>query len=171
MPTFATALVTLPADPLGWNGRLLIPAEVVTDLGHDGKQRYVVRVEGIPAWHCALTSDGAGGHYVIFSKERRRQLEAAGLDPARLTVHLAADESRYGAPMPEELAAVLAEDALFDAYFHELTPGKQRNLLYLVGKYKGADTRLRKAVAIAEYLVEARGQLDFKALAEWMRGR
>ena len=169
--TFPTRLLRLPTDPLGWNGRLLIPAEAVAAIGHDGKRRYVIRVEGMPAWHGALTSDGDGGHYVIFSKERQRALEAADLDPERLTVHLEVDDSRYGAPMPEEFAAVLAEDALANAYFHELTPGRQRNVLYLIGRYKTSDTRLRKAVAIAEYLAEARGQLDSKELGEWMRGR
>lgn len=169
--TFSTTLLHLPADPLGWSGRLLVPAEVVSGLGHDGKRRYVVEVEGLPAWHCALSSDGAGGHYVIFSKERRRALEAAGLDPARLTVRLAADDSPYGAPVPEEFAAVLASDPLAEAYFRELTPGRQRNLLYLVGRYKTSDTRLRKAVAVAEYLLEVRGRMDFKELGAWMRGR
>ena len=171
MSTFETALVCLPDDPLGWNGRLLIPEAVVAALGADHKQRYVCRVEGLGEWHCALASDGRGGRYVIFNKARVKAVREGGLDPERLRVTLTPDDSPYGAPMPEELGALLAADSLFDTYFHELTPGKQRNLIYLVAKYKTEATRLRKAVAVAEYLVEARGRLDFKGLIAWMKGR
>ena len=171
MPTFDAALVRLPDDLLGWNGRLVIPGDVIASLGADVKLRYVCRVEGVGEWHCALSSDGRGGRYVIFNKQRVATVRKAGLDPERLRVTLTPDDSPYGAPMPEEFGALLEADPLLNTYFHELTPGKQRNLIYLVAKYKTEATRLSKAVAIGEYLVETRGRLDFKELNVWMKGR
>lgn len=168
---FTTTLLRLPDDPLGWTARLLIPADVVERLGADVGGRFVCTVGGLAPWHCALTSDGRGGRYVIFNASRLAALEKVGADPSHLRVLLEADESPYGAPMPDELGALLAQDPALDAYFHELTPGKQRNLIYLVAKYKAEATRLRKAVAIGEYLLGTHGRLDAKALNAWMKGR
>jgi uncharacterized protein YdeI (YjbR/CyaY-like superfamily) len=69
-------------------------------------------------------------------------------------------------PMPEELEELLLQDPEGDMYFHELTPGKQRNLIYMVSKPKGVDTRIKKALVIVQHLKEVKGQLDFKMLNE-----
>ena len=169
--TFTTQLLRLASDPLGWNGRLLIPAEAAAAVPRreDGSLRVVCTVHGIPSWHGALTSDGQGGHYVIFSKERIKSLQTAGLDPDRLAVSLVPDESDYGAPMPDELAALFEMDPEANEYFHALTPGKQRNLLYVIARYKTEATRLSKSVALVDYLRHTRGRLDFKELGEWMK--
>ncbi len=48
--------------------------------------------------------------------------------------------------------------------FHTLTLGKQRTLLHLIGKPKSGEVRLRKAIAVINYLKEVNGRLDFKEL-------
>ena len=168
---FTTSLQRRPDDPLGWTGRLLIPGAVVECLGEQVAARFLCTVAPLAPWHCALSSDGRGGRYVIFNKARLAKLRKAGADLEHLRVLLELDDSPYGAPMPAEFAELLAQDPSLDAYFHQLTPGKQRNLLYLITKYKTEDTRLRKAIAIGEYLVESRGVLDFRELSSWMKGR
>jgi len=55
--------------------------------------------------------------------------------------------------------------------FHELTPGKQRSLLFIIGKPKNSDTRLRKALMTIDYLKEANGKLDFKELQTFYKDR
>ncbi len=172
--SFTTALQQQADDPLGWNGRLLIPADVVSQIPHreDGSLRVVCALPDLPdEWHGALTSDGQGGHYIIFNKQRIRALEKKGLDKARLRVTLVPDESRYGAPMPPELAELLAQDPHGDRHFHGLTPGRQRNLIYMIAKYKSEATRLEKAVGLVDYLVEVRGALDFRELNEYWKAR
>ena len=66
--------------------------------------------------------------------------------------------------MPEEMEVLLAQDEEADRYFHQLTPGKQRSLLHIIGKPKTEATRLKKAIVITEYLKTNRGKLDFKEL-------
>lgn len=171
---FTTTLQQLPDDPLGWNGRLLIPADIVAQIPkrEDGSLRVICALPEVPdGWHGALTSDGQGGHYVIFNKQRIRAVEKRKLDKSRLQVELVPDDTRYGAPMPPELAELLAQDPHSDKYFHALTPGKQRNLIYMIAKYRSEATRLEKAVGLVDYLVEVRGVLDFRELYNYWKGR
>ena len=138
----------------------------------DGSLRVICKLPDLPeAWHGALTSDGQGGHYIIFNKARIKALEKKGLDKSQLLVTLVPDDTRYGAPMPEELAELLAQDPHGDRYFHALTPGRQRNLIYMIAKYKSEATRLEKAVGLVDYLVEVRGALDFKELYAYWKAR
>lgn len=169
--TFTTRLQRLAVDPLGWTRRLLIPTDVVAAVPKrdDGSLRVVCTIADIPPWQAALTSDGQGGHYIIFSKARVKALHATQLDTEDLIVSLVPDDSNYGAPMPVELATLLAMDPEVDKHFHALTAGKQRTLLHLVDRYKTEATRLSKAVALVEYLRHTRGRLDFRELGVWMK--
>ncbi|MFY0673398.1 MAG: YdeI/OmpD-associated family protein [Bacteroidia bacterium] len=87
----------------------------------------------------------------------------------KVTVKIEKDTSEYGMPMPEELQAVFDQDEHCKAYFDTLTPGKQRNLIYLVAKIKSPDKRINKALAIAEHLNEVEGKLNFKMLNETIK--
>ena len=169
--TCLTKIFRLPDDPLGWTGRLLVPPEVVDQIPRrdDGSQRIVVELAGLDPWHAAITSDGQGGHYIIFNKERSKQLRKQGADDQHLHMTLTPDTSRYGAPMPAELEELLKQDPLGDQYFHELTPGRQRNIIYMLAKYKAESTRMRKSVAVLEYLVTVRGELVFADLYAYLK--
>lgn len=100
--------------------------------------------------------------YILVNQEVKKQLNLEIGD--EVVIHLEKDRSEYGMPMPEELMVLLDQDELGHRYFHELTPGKQRNLIYLVNKVKNVDSRLNKALAIVDHLKEYEGKLDFKAL-------
>lgn len=84
-------------------------------------------------------------------------------------VKLEKDTSEYGLEFPEELEAVFAEDEQAFEYFNSYTKGKQRTLIYIVGKVKNTNSRMMKALAIAEHLVEVKGELDFKKLNETIK--
>ncbi|MBE62878.1 MAG: hypothetical protein CMB89_11005, partial [Flammeovirgaceae bacterium] len=58
------------------------------------------------------------------------------------------------------------QDKLASEFFHDLTPGKQRNLIYIISKVKNTDSRINKALAIIDHLTERNGKLDFKLLNE-----
>ncbi len=79
-------------------------------------------------------------------------------------VELEKDHSTYGLEMPDELQVLFEQDEDAYSYFKNLTMGKQRSLIYIVGKYKSSDSRLRKALAIAHHLKEVQGNLDYKLL-------
>ena len=82
----------------------------------------------------------------------------------KIDVTIEKDTSEYGMEMPEELSIMLDQDPEVNEYFHKLTPGKQRTLIYIVNKVKGIDSRINKALAICHHLREERGVLDFKKL-------
>lgn len=79
------------------------------------------------------------------------------------------DTSDYGMPMPDELNEVLAQDYQAYEYFHALTPGKQRNLIYVINKIKSSEIKIRKSLVIADHLIANTGKLDFKMLYEALR--
>ena len=106
--------------------------------------------------------DGKGDYFININKERRKQLGLQLGDTVTATIEN--DESKYGMPMPEVMEVLLAQDEEANKYFHELTAGKQRSLLHIIGKPKTESTRLRKAIVITEYLKTNRGKLDFKEL-------
>ena len=112
--------------------------------------------------HCALMPDGVGDFFININKDTRKQFNLE--EDQALEVSLTKDTSKYGMPVPQELEELWENDAVFYDYFHALTPGKQRNLLHLVNKIKSKTKRQEKAVVIYQYLIEAKGKLDFKEL-------
>ena len=127
-----------------------VPPSVEQKLPHE---RVLVTVNGGLTWHAPLLPLGDGrGTYLVINVERRRQLRIAVGE--RVTVVLEPDDSPYGMPVPDEWRALLAEDAELRTRFEALSPGKQRRLLYTVGKPRTEATRLRKAVGAAAYLHE-----------------
>ncbi len=71
----------------------------------------------------------------------------------------------------EELAELLAQDEEGNRFFHALTPGKLRTLLYIVGQPKNSDIRLHRALAIVEHLKMNQGKIDYKTLNISIRER
>lgn len=102
--------------------------------------------------------------YILINQKIKKQLQLEIGDS--VVLDLEKDSSPYGMEMPAELEASLLQDELASKYFHELTSGKQRNLIYLVSKVKNTNSRINKALAIIDHLVEREGQLDFKLLNE-----
>jgi uncharacterized protein YdeI (YjbR/CyaY-like superfamily) len=76
------------------------------------------------------------------------------------------ETSKYGVPMPEEFSLMLEQDEEANIHFQNLTPGNQRNLIFLVGKLKNEEARIRKSLGIVEHLNEFNGKVEFKALNE-----
>lgn len=129
--------------------------------------RVLIDVNGKGKMSSGLMPNGKGDFFVTVSKEVRRRFGIELGDEVTLTIY--PDESEYGMPLPEELAELWAIDDEARETFHRLTPGKQRGLIYQVAKPKGAQTRVKKAVQISEYLKSTGGKLDYKALNAYMK--
>lgn len=130
----------------------------------DGDRRIICSINNEVDFPAALMPDGKGGFFINTSKQLRKKLGIDIGDDVEVTI--VKDESKYGMPMPEEMEELLKIDDEADKFFHQLTPGKQRSLLYLIGKPKSTDVRLKKAIVITEHLKTYRGKLDFKILNE-----
>ena len=81
-----------------------------------------------------------------------------------IAVVITQDQSKYGMEMPEELEVALSMDPDADDFFHALTPGKQRNLIYISSQTKSSNIRARRAWVVCDHLKSHGGKIDFKDL-------
>ena len=146
---------------------LPVPREVAKAIPTrpDRTRRVNVAIEGLPVYPAKVAGDGRGGFFVPVNKQRRGALEAAHGEGAELDVVLTPDTSKYGLPVPIEFELVLAEDPQALTYFDALPGGVQRRILFGLSSSKRESTRLHRAVATLEYLLEVRGEVDLKELA------
>ncbi len=146
-----------------WGHHLVVPQDIKDQFVKDKDRRVVIKLDGmekeIP---CAIMYKGEDYYFINLNKEIRKKLRLEV--GAKLTVLIRKDTSEYGMPMPEELEEMFYQDPEASKYFHKLTPGKQRSLMYLVSKPKTEATRIKKALVITDYLKFCRGKLDFKEL-------
>ncbi len=146
-----------------WSYYVAIP-KTIGDTFVDGDNRRVLcSLNGLPPIHAALMP--AGDTYTIYVKnDLQKQLGAQ--EGENVKVLLEKDTTEFGMPLPESFEMILAQDEEGAAYFYGLTKGKQRTLVYVVGKVKNVDSQIAKGLAIMHHLKEASGKLDFKRLNE-----
>jgi hypothetical protein len=162
---FETEL-TRSSNDSGWHF-LQVKKEIVARLGFETKaKRILCSINGTEPFPCALLPSGEQ-FYIIVNKTKRRALGINAGDKVR--VELSKDESQYGLPMPEEFREVLDQDPEGDMLFHALTGGKQRTLLYYVGKWKDTDRRIHYALVMVEHLKRNSGKVLFPQLGEELK--
>jgi hypothetical protein len=150
-----------------WHYHFVIE-KVVAEKFIEGKDRRVMcTINESLTIPCALMHHGDGNYFINLNKEVRKKLKLNVGD--KITFSLDKDNSEYGIPMPEEMKELLLIDDEANKHFHALTPGRQRSLLYLIGKPKNSATRLNKALAITEFLKLHKGNLDYKLLHQFIK--
>jgi len=150
-----------------WTWHFVVPDIYVQEFKVNKINRLICNLDDKLDFNCALTPKGDGVYFIIVNAQIRKKL---GLVlGSEIEVILKPDKSKYGMPMPEEMQEILNQDEEVNKYFHELTKGAQRSLLYLIGKPKTSETRLKKAILITRYLKLAKGNLDFKEMNAFMK--
>lgn len=144
-----------------WGFHIGVPTEVAEPFCGTTDRRVVCRLNDVHEFQCALMPKGDGSYFININKAVRDKLQLK--EGAAVEAALRKDESEYGLPMPDELAELLDQDEAAHHYFHALSAGKQRSLLHLIGLPKSSDTRLRRALAVTEFLKANQGKFDFKA--------
>lgn len=146
-----------------WGCDFSVPQFVADALIAKGEARRVVcTLNGTAEFQCALLPRGDGSFVISVNKKLQTSL---GVKPGMsVQVGLRKDDSEYGLPMPEELKELFAQDEDGNRFFHALTPGKQRTLLYIVGHVKNPDARLTRALVVVEHLKEQKGKINYKRL-------
>ena len=163
---FKTKLFRSPGHESGW---YFVPVE--GRIGEkfekkDGTRRIVCTINGTESFQCALLP--SGGDFVIVVNKAKRTSLGIG-DGDKILVEIRQDDSKYGLPMPEELQEVLNQDPEGDKLFHALTPGKQRSMLYFIGKVKDVDRRIHAALVFVEHLKKNEGKIVFEQLQEELK--
>jgi translation initiation factor IF-1 len=159
---FKAILGKSPSDS-GWH---YIPVEAYIGDKFEkknGSRRVVCTINGAETFQCALIHWGEI-FTVIVNKEKRDKLRIVAGD--RIDVVLEQDASKYGLPMPAEFKEVLKQDREGDKLFHSLTAGKQRSILYFVGKVKDVDKRIHTALIFIEHLKKNGGKIIHEKLRE-----
>ena len=144
-----------------------VPREVAEKFEvKSGTRRVVCTANNKLTFQSAVLPNGKG-FYIGTNKSIRDTLGIEAGDKVRL--ELAKDESKYGCPMPEEFQEVLNQDPEGDKFFHSLTPGKQRSLLYFVGSVKDIDKRINTALTVIEHLKRNDGKLVHETLHDELK--
>lgn len=149
-----------------WGHHIKVPEDIAARFISGTHRRVICTFNQEIEIRCALMGSKSGW-FILLNQSIRNQLGVSEGDTIR--VNLEKDHSEFGFDMPEELEAMLDQDLTANAYFRELTKGKQRNLIYIVNKVKNTDSRINKALAIVHHLKEVNGKLDFKKLNEMIK--
>ncbi len=129
---------------------------------HGRTRRVLCSIDGTGAFPCALMPIKGGDFCISLSKDRMKQL---GLKAGQnVVVHLTADTSKYGMPMPAEFQEILDQDIDGNRLFHAITIGKQRSILYMLGKIADVDRRIHIGLIIIEHLKNNSGKIDDSTL-------
>jgi bifunctional DNA-binding transcriptional regulator/antitoxin component of YhaV-PrlF toxin-antitoxin module len=162
---FKTELGKLAAD-YGWHF-ILVERKIAEKFPTDGKSRRVVcTLNGEVTFQAGLMHYH-GDFFISVNKPTRTKL---GLEAGDVVdVELAADESKYGLPMPDEFREILDQDPEGDELFHALTAGRQRSLLYYIAKAKDIDRRIHYGLIVIEHLKKNGGKVDGNQLSKELR--
>jgi hypothetical protein len=146
-----------------WGGHVKVKENIANKHIREGNRRIICTLADNVKIHAALMPS-KDSWFILINKGIQKKL---GLVPGKsIQIHIEDDNSEYGMPMPDELRFILEEEETICNYFHELTPGKQRNLIHIVNSVQNQDSRVRKSLAIADTLRDGRGKIDFKMLNE-----
>lgn len=123
-----------------------VPAAVKQKFAERGTARIVATIGNLEPFQCGLMPYRNGAGYIIINKARQKVLNLKPGDKVQVSIRK--DESEYGAPMPDELAALLAQDEEARQAFDALTPGKKRAVMYGVNRERGVERRIEMAVKL-----------------------
>lgn len=107
------------------------------------KVRLLCKINNNEAFACAVMPAGNNMAFIMLSKERYKKLKLNDQD--EYNVELTVDTSEFGMPLPEELIEILSQDLEGKKRFNELTPGKQRTIIYYTNKLKNSQLRIERA--------------------------
>ena len=129
----------------------------------DGVDRRVIcSVNDKVTYHCAIHADGTGGYRIMLNKARCQKLKLVRGET--INIELEKDSSEYGVPIGDELREVLDQNPTADKFFHALTKGGQRTLIYWTNNVKSSDIKIRRALVMTDHLVNQGGKPDFKLM-------
>lgn len=129
---------------------LELPNAAAEEMRATGYKRWVCTIQDALTWHCGLLPTGEGTWFVVLSKAKMKAVEAHVGD--WLNVDMVPDTSKYGMPLPEDLADILADDTEFERRFDAMLPGKRRNAIHQIASAKTPETAAKRIIKLMEQL-------------------
>jgi hypothetical protein len=140
-----------------------IPVNIVKEMGGTFKMRLMCSVNGAEPFHGGLVALGEGKGYITLNNKRMKELGLSIGDWVEVVLN--PDESKYGMPVPEELAELLRQDPEGERRFEMLTPGKQRYIIHYVSQVKSSQLRIDRAMLLIGNLKKLpEGNEDFRGM-------
>ncbi len=107
-------------------------------------QRVIVKINQQVEWQGGVVALGESKGYVAVSKARMKELDIHFGD--EVSIEFTKDYSEFGHEFPLELNEVLKQDPEAHERFFQLTPGKQRTLIYYILLMKTSDKRIERSL-------------------------
>lgn len=126
-----------------------LPVEVADELKAAGVRRVIATLNGRPVSR-GVQGNRDGERFVLLSNVLLREIGARLGDI--VTVDLKPDPEPDRIELGEEFTAVLEQDEEAAARFYAMTPGLQRSLAYYVTSAKRTETRIARALELAQKL-------------------
>lgn len=152
-----------------WSYHIKVPKGIAAHFLELGDKRVVCRLNDAYEFQCAIMPAGDGVFFININKKIRDQLRLK--EGSRVSVSLEKDNSTYGMPFPEELKEVLVQDKEGNRLFHQLTPGKQRIIIYGVSQVKNSAGRIQRALIMVDHIRRNDGKIDFKKLYQELNSK
>lgn len=141
---------------------LEVTKDTIERLGGSLKVRLLCTVNDSITFQCGLMALSGGNAYITLNKKYLKQLGVELGDEVQ--VKLIKDESEYGMEMSSELSEWLAQDIEAKTKFDELSPGKQRYIIYYVNGVKSPLKRMERTSLLMENLKRMKGKFSFRFL-------
>lgn len=149
-----------------WGHHFPIAADIAENFIEGNDRRVLCTVNGLHTIQSALMPY-PDGFFILINVNVVKKLNLSVGE--EVTVQLEKDTSEYGLPMPESFRALLEQDEVGNGFFEQLSPGKKRTLIYVVGNVKNIDSQLNKGLAILDHLKFEQGKLDFRKLNQLIK--
>ena len=143
-----------------WGHIVPIPSDLHQNLSTKNR-RWLIAFNN-QEFHSAASLNSQEDWFFLINKKRMSSLGLSEGDA--IHVEIKPDQSPYGMEMPEEFEVLLDQDEAAMKAFLSLTPGKRRNLIYIVNQVKSSTIRLRRANVIERHIVQQKATIDFKLL-------
>lgn len=151
-----------------WKYHFKLPEQIATSLRSRNIRRVWVNLNDQCSIQAGIMASGNESYFINLNQKLRNKLGIA--EGSQVKVRLWEDSSEYGMPMPETLNAVLQGDKDANTHFMLLTPGKKRNLIYIINQVKSEEKAICKSIIVAEHLKRFDGKINFKALYDELKG-
>jgi hypothetical protein len=125
-----------------------INKQLIMQYEKNSKTRFVCTIDNSYVFSCGLNHLGDGNYFVMLTKDRIKKINKAVGDS--IDVQLEEDTSKLGVEIPEVLEILLEQDPRLNAKFLQLTPGKQRSIIFQMNKIKDLNKQVAKTIELID---------------------
>jgi len=125
-----------------------INKQLIEQFEKKSKTRFICTIDDSYEFSCGLNHLGDGNFFIMLTKDRINTINKSVGDS--IDVQLIEDTSKLGVEIPEVLEILLDQDPRLNAKFEQLTPGKQRSIIFQMNKIKDLNKQVAKTIELID---------------------